>query len=167
MTKRLLTLVAAVAAMMLAAATVSFAGGPADKATGSGTWINSNGDQNMVDFNAHEAMDNRPAKGEFTQSRVVDGVVTGSFTVDVDTVEVVDGSACITGEIVAASGIWRERTGVWTSYVTDGGEPGIGVDKVSGNFDSDRSGALCDSGHTSDAFIGGNVQIHEGKGHQG
>ncbi|MDP3984215.1 MAG: hypothetical protein Q8Q52_04315 [Acidimicrobiia bacterium] len=147
----------------------AWAGGAADKATGSGFWTNSQGINFYAEFNAHEAKDARPAKGSLFQERV-DGA--GGFIVDVDSVSIIfETHACFGGITTSAWGTYAFRAGQyrWTTVV-DGGEPAI--DYLRGGWTgSAEAGATpdwCLAGDIAgnDAWSGGNVQILLGKSYE-
>ena len=140
---------------------VTAAGGPTDKATGSGYWTNSAELDFYGEFNAHEAFDNRAAKGALLQ-QLTDG--SSGFTVDVTGVVVGDGYACFWGITDSAWGVWASRLGQlrWT-YVVDNGEPGVGVDLFEGAWSSVPASCAGGTETGSNTFTGGNVQIHLGQ----
>lgn len=156
------------AALLVALAAPASAGGPADKATGSGNWINGQNDDFSAEFDAHEAVDNRPAKGSLSQQRA-DG--QGGFEVDVDTVNVFADYACFGGTTVDAWGIYGDRDGEyrWT-LVADGGEGTSSAgDYLRGTWDSaNTEPGFCTSNDPggNEAWYGGNVQIHSGQSYQ-
>jgi len=168
--KRLLTFglgLGMVAAMALPAV----AGGPADKATGSGTWLNHQGTEQIVTFNAHEAEGVRPAKGYLYQEAWGGTGRNGTFEVaDITFVEVdVDnGFACFAGVITAATGDFYDDGDIgktrWT-VVVDGGyaQTETGGDYLRGGTATSRPSWCTASGLDTggnDAWWGGNVQLH-------
>ena len=159
-----------VVALALGIVPIAFAGGPTDKVTGSGTWVNTIGHTYYAEFNAHEPTDTKDAKGMLVQAYVSGGSdsMSGSyFMVAVDAVFVEDTHACFGGIITEAAGVFFDRGDVgkyrWTAVV-DGGE-GIGaMDYLRGNLGSSGSAPLwCLAGDVAgnEAFSGGNVQIHK------
>jgi hypothetical protein len=156
--KKLLSVMAILVLLLALLPTTVFAGGPANKATGSGMWTNGQGYTFTADFNAHEAYNGRPAKGWLVQTRVDGG---GSFAVVVDQVDVHPNYACFGGVTTEATGAYADRLNKyrWT-MVIDGGE-GVdsGGDYLQGRWGS-RPG-YCNTGtSTNYPFSGGNVQIH-------
>jgi len=153
-------------ALLMAIAIPAAAKGPADKATGSGYWETGSEVQYYAEFNAHQGLNGRPAKGYLLQERV-DG--TGGFTVDVTDVVVGERAgkkfACF-GGLTEAWGVLSFGQGLfrWT-IVVDGGEPGVGVDGIKGNFlapGSELPGP-CRRGQAARwDLTGGNIQVHFG-----
>lgn len=143
------------------------AGGSSDKATGSGTWTNRFTVVQYVEFNAHEARDNSPAKGMLYQAEV-NGLF--SFTVDVDYVNIYenDSFACFGGIITKATGTWEKYLGRyrWT-MVVDGGEGEDAHDYLRGLV-IDSMPDFCVNGDAggNEVFSGGNVQIHVSKSYE-
>ena len=146
-----------VVGMIVALAAPAFAGGPANKATGSGYWTNAANDTFYGEFSAHAAMDGRLAKGYLYQDRG-DG---SWFSVDVTEVYVGPNWACFAGNTVDAGGDYAGKVGQnrWT-FVYDGGEPGIGVDLFKGSWGATSSACKGGTVSTDNDFDGGNVQIH-------
>jgi hypothetical protein len=155
---RKLSVAALVVGLVLLLAVPALAGGPANMATGSGYWTNGQGLDFYAEFNAHEAMDNRSAKGYLLQV-LVDG--TGGFTVNVDSVQVYETYACFGGTTDSAWGTYASRAGQyrWT-MVKDGGEPSV-ADYLRGSWEVSKP-AYCSGGNpgTNEAWSGGNVQMH-------
>lgn len=150
-------------AVVVMSAGVAFAGpgkGPAAKATGSGSWTNSSGQDFYAEFAAHESHSGRPAKGHLLQERV-DGVY-GGFEVTVDNVTVSGEYACFGGFTTAAWGTYANRLNQyrWT-MVKDGGEGGTARDYLRGEWVKAQPG-FCSSGNQggNQAWSAGNVQIH-------
>jgi hypothetical protein len=165
--KRIVSLGFVVLLILLIAVPVS-AGGPTDKATGDMDWVR-NGSHRSAVFNAHEQMDNRPAKGQVTQYAYdSSGAVATYFVIDVDTVEVYDDWACFGGYAVDASPGYPYLGAYRVSIAIDGGEPGYGVDYFGGwfNADMDDCGAIKAAAMSQNWAVEGNVQIHLGKAHQ-
>jgi hypothetical protein len=152
--------------LLMAMAIPAAAGGPADKATGSVYWENRTGVEFYAEFDAHEGLDGRPAKGYLLQERV-DGL--GGFTVAVTDVVVGERLgkkfACFGGFTEDAWGVLSFAQGLyrWT-IVVDGGEPGVGVDGIKGNFLlGPPLPGPCISGSAARWYsTGGNVQVHFG-----
>lgn len=150
--------------LFLAMAMPAFAGGSADKATGSGDWINGQGLDFYAEFNAHEGKDGRPAKGSLYQN-LDDG--TGGFTVEVDAVMVFDGYACFGGNTDSAWGTYASHLNEyrWTTVVDGGsGLTETGDDYLRGGWVGTSAPSWCLNGDTAsnNAWYGGNVQIHYG-----
>lgn len=158
---------AATAAALFATLGVStvLAAGSAEKATGDVSWARGGTDR-AAEFEAHEATDGRPPKGELTQSQAGQ-----SFTVDVDRVEVSPdgnggGKACFAGEIVDATGAAVNRLGnTRVTFVVDGGTPGSDGDLYVGrdlNSAMPTFEAMCTflEGTGDNAVTGGNLQVH-------
>lgn len=132
MRRRTILVVATLAMVMLVAAPAALAkGGPAEKATGS-VWIvpNNNpvGDYvRYVEFNAHEAQDDRPAKGHLYWYQSKPGH-TFEHKVNIDTVDV-DGDCATFSGVAYFSSAGNEGE---TLYVTvcDAGSPGTAGDTM-------------------------------------
>lgn len=92
------------------------------------------GRQGTIWFNAHEAMDNRPAKGELTYHDVNGRGRHHWFTADIDCVDVMpDGYATFSGWLVETN--VPDWEGLWVQiWVYDGGTPGREGDQVAGSF---------------------------------
>lgn len=105
--------------------------GPAEKATGSVSLYEPyDGGHREVDFNAHEAMENRPAKGKMTD-KVYDanGNWRREFHYDVEYVRV-DGDYAHFGALCTADSE-DQQTGKWLYVkVHDGGTPGRNGDHI-------------------------------------
>jgi hypothetical protein len=155
--------------LVAALAVPAAAGGPGNKATGSGTWLNAQGHSQMVAFNAHEAEGVRPAKGLLYQESY--GGTVGTFSVDVQVVAVTAAGACFGGPQIAGTDGFAARNGQWRwTTVIDGGA-GIdetGMDYLRGGHTTSASvtpPAWCSTYDVAgnEAWWGGNVQIHLGK----
>ena len=136
--------------LVAALAVPAFAGGPAEKATGSFTY---NVAGKYVAFNAHEATDKHPAKGYLFI--IPDGV--NHYTVAIDTVDVDGeaGTACFSG-IISATGKYADRDGkAQAFFAKDGGEPSIDVDF----FGASGVGSLSCPNLGRDVLTG-NIQVH-------
>ena len=111
--------------LVLVLSTVVSAGGPAEKATGSFGYYE---EGYYFNFNAHEAMGNRPAKGEawnYTPSG-------DWYHAMVQCVEVVGDDAWFVAELVESSQpSWGPY--IWIK-VYDGGTPGTNGDMIWGQF---------------------------------
>lgn len=146
--------------------------GATDKATGSGSWLNGAGQFQYAEFNAHEQMDNRPAKGHHYQEND-----SGTLSLDVDEVYVYteSGRACYGGIAYSATGTAAQYQGRrWYVAVADGGAAGneTGMDLLRAGVTPIGSGigsapAWCLNGDfgTNQFWSEGNVQIHAGKSH--
>lgn len=154
----------------------ALAGGAADKATGSGQFYNGAGRQMYVDFNAHEAVDNRPVKGDYYQE-ILSGGPVGSWSIDVDYADVRPdiGRACFGGTVYAATGsLARFVNGRAFVAVQDGGsgQNETGMDLLRAGYSPSgqvpqwctnwNCGRACQFG--SNQYWGdGNAQIHPGR----
>ena len=164
-----LVVMAMVIALALSTMAMASAGGPADKATGDGYWVNDWGSY-YGEFNAHEAVGTegergyRAAKGDLFQDQG-----DGSFRVNVTGVIIGSDYACFWGPAYDSRGVFddQERDDVnrWT-YVTAGDGPGSGTFRGGWGVTPEA----CKSGDTamveSFVFLGGNFTIHSDQAHQ-
>ncbi len=103
----------------------SFAGSPANKATGYVTRIRDNDSQKIwtLDFIAHEAKNNRPPKG----MAIAEGENDAYWEIKVSCVQVLDDDEAIFGGL----GVGGTQLGKFVLlYIIDGGGPGISEDYV-------------------------------------
>jgi hypothetical protein len=160
-------------ALVAITASATAMAGATDKATGSGEWTNANGVSQYAEFNAHEALDNRPAKGHHYQETSLNG--GGTLSLDVDEVYVYteSGRACYGGIAYSATGslsAFQDRR--WYVAVADGGAAGdeTGMDKlragvVASGVTAPPSWCLNGDFGGNEFWSEGNVQIHAGKSH--
>lgn len=141
--------------------------GPAEKATGK-FWAQSTSSLVYLDFNAHEAKGNRPAKGEIHWYR--DHPVHGprDLYMDVKYVNVCGEYAYIAGYC------WEDTAGVQTGkwlymYVKDGGTPGRKGDKLWARWYNDEASARTAVETKSTSYwvqydlVEGNLVVHTSK----
>jgi len=138
-------------------------GGPTDKATGSGMFKAADGLFWDIDFNAHEALYDRPAKGSFYAIR--DDLSTSIGVANLTYVNVDGAAACFGGQITEATGAFAIYLGrYWFTGVQDGGEPE--QDKVRNQVVSTftpPSWCANLTGPFVADMVGGNIQVHLGK----
>jgi hypothetical protein len=149
-----------------------YAGGPANKTTGSiirgkggPTWL--------MEFTAHESVQmqngkTRPAKGMASAYSIFDS--SRYWAMDVVCVTVIDEfNAVFAGPIVVASGASFTTDDYMKIWVYDGGEPGAGVDMTFSGITGDATEAMAfcsdpppdpsELRHAWNVFEG-NVQVH-------
>jgi hypothetical protein len=140
----------------------SFAGSPANKATGYVTHLRDNDSQKIwtLSFSAHEAKNNRPPKG----MAIAEGENGAYWEIKVSCVQVLDDDEAIFGGV----GVGGTQLGKFVLlYVIDGGGPGISEDYVFSTVRETESEFLdiCLNHKTREIFSGwemidGNLQVH-------
>jgi len=157
---------------MSSATFVVFAGGPANKATGS--IIRGKGAPSWVmEFTAHESVvmgngKNRPAKGMATAYHIYDS--NKYWAMDIECVKVIDEvNAVFAGQIVVESGMNWNVGNYMRNWIEDNGEPGVLADvSHSGITDSWETAMLfcSDPPDNPNGFkhhwtvFEGNIQVH-------
>ena len=139
--------------------------GSGDKVVGDGFWLNSKGAEMYASFSAIDGK--KGVKGSFTQQKLSGAI--GQYTVgEVDYVDVQGSTACISGRITEASGLWASLNGgrVWV-VMQDGGsgteERGDDLYRASLGFSSiHQVPTWCSNPNfaANQPFTGGNVQIN-------
>lgn len=162
--KKVLSLAVIVIFVLGVFSIIAVAVGPANKATGDVTRLRAGSVDNMwtLVFNAHEEKANRPAKG-MAIAEQVNG--NGFWEIEVSCVTVVDDStAFFGGQVIDGNTTFVGQYVLLKVF--DGGEPGIGVDKVfSAVADEDDFNDFCDVPEDADIraewdVIQGNLQVH-------
>jgi len=144
-----------------------YARGPADKATGDVILENDLGEQVALALNAHEAKDNRPAKGMV----IFEGITNPEsfWEIEVSCVTVLSETEAYFGGQVLDSGDPGVSVGDYIMLrVIDNGEPGVLVDEVYYGMTSVEAefNAFCAEPLPEDTpegwgeVIEGNVQVH-------
>lgn len=157
-------------ALALSMMSTAFAGGSADKATGTVEFTNPYGPRAAY-FNAHEEKDGRPAKGEFTYAVVEsDGSYTPWITMDV-TCAYIDGdtaTAWFAGEVTYSIHPSFSPGDGWAVKAVDNGDPATDGPDFLGWSGSqvDSVAAACDLAASSftpssaGAMTDGNLKVH-------
>ncbi|MEA3336071.1 MAG: hypothetical protein U9R25_09205 [Chloroflexota bacterium] len=144
-------------AIMLVLSTAAFAGGPADKATGT-VWRTVYGSQWEMSFNAHEAKGNRPEKG-YVSTYQVDPPGGTPWTIEDVECVLIEGNVAYFGGDTGLSGDWSWRA----IKVIDNGEPSVDEMVYVQNMTQSEFDTWCsnpsDPSGTYDVYAG-NVKVH-------
>lgn len=161
----LMLLGAVVAVCLVALPALSGPGkGPAEKATG-GITVQEGGNTASVEFNAHEAKGDRPAKGKFTWTL---GDNQRTIVIDVQAVKVDGDTAWFAGVCTEDSGETLEGRYFFVKVVDGGEPPEEGVDQVSWEWlpasatAADAAAKVTDEDDPANnkQIVKGNIQVH-------